>query len=93
MKSTQPQEDLTAALVKLATEGQRPRCGDAETHDFWTSDDQGERELAATWCAGCPILRQCAAAGESESHGVWGGVDVSLMRTKRERVQALQAAA
>ncbi len=41
------------------------------------------------WCAGCPILRECAAAAESETFGVWGAVDVTLLTTKRKRVQAL----
>ena len=82
-------EQLTRALVDLATKGQRPRCGDPATHDYWTSDEQAEREQAASWCVGCPILRECAAAAESESFGVWGAVDVTPLTTRQKRVQAL----
>ncbi len=83
-----PAEQLTRALVDLATKGQRPRCGDPATHAYWTSDEQAEREQAVSWCAGCPILRECAAAAEVESFGVWGAVDVTPL-TRRKRVQAL----
>ena len=66
---------LTQALVALAAQGGRPRCGDPETAVLWTSDDQHDRTLAAAGCTGCPVLDECLAAGEGEVHGVWGGVD------------------
>lgn len=92
MKVTRQQDYLTAALVRMATHGQRPRCGDPATHAYWTSEEQVEREQAVSWCAGCPILRECAAAAESESFGVWGAVDVTPLTTRQKRVQALKAA-
>lgn len=70
-----PTELLTRALVDLATKGQRPRCGDPATHELWVSDQRAERETAAAWCSGCPLLDVCAAAGAAEVFGVWGGVD------------------
>lgn len=73
-----PAEQLTRALVDLATQGRRPRCGDPVTRDCWTSEDKRERQLAAGWCTGCPVLLQCRAAAEEmgETFGVWGGLDV-----------------
>jgi hypothetical protein len=70
---------LTAALVDLAGRGRRPRCGDPVTRDLWTSEDPEERQLAASWCTGCPVLDECHAAGAGETFGVWAGMD----RTKR----------
>ena len=34
-----PTDMLTAALVSLATNGQRPRCGDPGDHNHWVSED------------------------------------------------------
>ncbi len=81
-----PVDLLTRALVDLATKGQRPRCGDPATHDYWTSDQQAEREQAACWCAGCPVLDEChaAAAANGERFGVWAGVD-RTMRPKHRK--------
>lgn len=75
-----PGDRLTRALVDLATQGRRPRCGDPETHDLWLSDDPEERKQAAAWCAGCPVLTECAdaAADAKETFGVWAGVDRTL---------------
>lgn len=68
---------LTRALLNLANRGGRPRCSDPGTHQLWLSEDAAERALAATWCAGCPVLAECrdAAAANGERFGVWGGVD------------------
>ena len=68
---------LRDALRDLARHGQRPRCGDAETSHHWTSELAAERRQAAAWCAGCPILTECAAAADEtrERWGVWGGLD------------------
>lgn len=76
-------EVLTRALLDLAARGQRSRCSDPGTHDFWTSDDPEQRKLAATWCAGCPIFDACAAAGAAETFGVWAGTD-QTPRTRKE---------
>ncbi len=37
----------------------------------------------------CRRYRECAAAAESESFGVWGAVDVTPLTTRQKRVQAL----
>lgn len=70
-------EAMTHALVQLATENRRPRCGDPVTRDLWTSEKREEREQAASWCVGCPVLHQCHDAAEEtgETFGVWGGID------------------
>lgn len=79
------QEDLNGALLTLSLAGQRPRCGDPVTHDYWLSDDPDERSIAASWCIGCPVLQQCGSSADvaGETFGVWGGRD----RTKRPRPQ------
>jgi len=75
---------LTQALIALAVRGERPRCSDPVDHQRWTSDDQHDRKIAAAWCAGCPILRECRAAAEArqEKWHVWGGRDYT--RTNRK---------
>lgn len=80
-------EQLTRALVDLATRGQRPRCGEPGTHDYWLSDDPAERRQAATWCAGCPVLELCGedAEAQDERFGVWGGQDRTPRRKENRR--------
>jgi len=82
---------LTHALLNLADQGGRPRCGEPATRDLWTSDAQAERALAVQHCAGCPVLTACGAAAEanSERFGVWAGVD----RTRRPGEQTTVEAA
>lgn len=70
-------EELTMALVKLASEGRRPACGDWRENNPWLSDDPRLRAMAARWCRGCPVLELCGAAAveRKERFGVWGGRD------------------
>ena len=64
------------ALLDLAADGRRPRCGEPEDHLWWTSEKPDERARAAGLCGGCPVLRQCADAAEDEGEiFVWAGVD------------------
>ena len=73
-------QELDAMLLRLAAQGVRPRCGEPAAHDLFLSDVAEERALAATWCAGCPVLDECAAAGveAKATFGVWGGVDLTV---------------
>jgi hypothetical protein len=70
---------LTRALVGMAARGERPRCADPVDHARWTSAEQSDRAIAAAWCRGCPILRECleAATARHERWHVWGGVDMT----------------
>lgn len=69
-------DDLDRALLDLAANGRRPRCGEPADHHMWTSDDHDERARAAELCRGCPVLRQCAeAAEEAREIFVRAGVD------------------
>jgi hypothetical protein len=70
-------DQFERALVTLAVQGQRPRCGDPEAHHYWTSEHQAERVIAADWCTGCSVLDLCrtAAYERGEQFGVWGGRD------------------
>ena len=83
---TRPGQTLTAALLKMADNGERPRCGDWNDNNPWVSDDPRLRAMAARWCAGCPILGECAQAAQEmkATFGVWAGRD----RTQRERKAA-----
>ena len=83
---SRPGQSLTDALLKMAGNGQRPRCGDWNDNNPWLSDDERLRAMAARWCAGCPVLAECGAAADEtpERFGVWAGRD----RTKRERKAA-----
>ena len=79
--------DLTRAIVRAAAAGNRPRCGDPVTHDLWLSEDRAEREQAAHWCTGCPVLTEChtAATAGDERFGVWAGIDRTITGTSKRR--------
>jgi hypothetical protein len=66
---------LTRALLNAAARGQRPRCGDAEVSDYWLSEADHERALAATWCTGCVVIAECDEVGRHQTWGVFGGRD------------------
>ncbi len=70
-------ERLTRRLVTLAAQGRRPRCGEAGSHGLWLSDDADDRAQAASWCTGCPVMDECAAAADEhgERFGVFRGTD------------------
>lgn len=79
-------EALTKALITLVSAGTRPRCGDPDTHDLWTSEHYEDRVVAARWCAGCPVLDACRQAAETndERFGVWGGIDRTPAKGRRK---------
>lgn len=69
-------DTLDRALLDLAADGRRPRCGEPADHLFWTSEKADERARAAALCDACPVLQECALAAEEEHElFVWGGVD------------------
>ena len=78
-----PGQALTDALLKMATEGKRPRCGDWQDGSPWLSEDERLREIAAGWCHGCPIWTECDLAAKEHrvTAGVWAGRD----RTRESR--------
>lgn len=55
---------FNVALTTWAADGFRPRCGDAETHDIFVSDQHEHQQLAARWCAACPLRAPCTAADD-----------------------------
>ncbi|PWJ24735.1 transcription factor WhiB [Branchiibius hedensis] len=67
---------LARALLTMATYGERPVCSDAP--QLWISDDAEDREGVKVWCQSCPLIEPCAAAGQFEKHGVWGGLDRTM---------------
>jgi hypothetical protein len=50
---------LNTALITMASQGSRPRCADPIDHQLWTSKDQHDRDIAATWYTGCQVLVLC----------------------------------
>lgn len=71
---------LAELLRDLDDDGRRVPCAGS---DRPISEDPDEREFVAlAWCPSCPALAACLAAGASESHGVWGGVDRSTPTRK-----------
>ena len=70
-------KEFDAALLKLAADGRRPPCGELDDHYLWTSDEPAERAIAAKQCAGCPVIKECAATADAaaEKWHVWGGKD------------------
>lgn len=77
---------LTIALVKLAEDGRRPRCGEWGEGNPWLSEDSEVRAAAATWCTDCPVMAECADAAKQHrvAFGVWGGRDF----TRRRRAES-----
>lgn len=69
---------LTLALVRLASEGVRPPCGDPDSKLLFTSDSAEERAAAGYLCRRCPVTRECLreALETKATAGVWGGVDL-----------------
>lgn len=41
------------------------------------------RDVAGRYCAGCPVVSECLAAGEHEDHGLWGGASPGQRRRRR----------
>lgn len=77
---------LDRALLDLATEGRRPRCGEPAEHLWWTSEKADERARAAALCVGCPVLQPCAHAAEEEGElFVWAGVDRGTRPVRKSR--------
>ena len=65
-------------------------CRGASPALFFGKASQGVGKVyevtRAAYCAACPVVAECAAAGDHEEHGLWGGMSV------RERAEARGAA-
>ena len=65
-------------------------CRGASPALFFGKASQGVGKVyevtRAAYCAACPVVAECAAAGAHEEHGLWGGMSV------RERAEARRAA-
>lgn len=68
-------------LEDLAVDSQwrsRAECGG--TGDVMWPEAAGSlqaslvRSLVATYCRVCPVIAECALAGQGEPYGIWGGV-------------------
>ncbi|GAB3758775.1 hypothetical protein GCM10027599_26620 [Yimella radicis] len=81
-------EALTCALARLTDAGTLPRCGEPGAHELWLSEDAEDRAQAARWCAGCPVLAECAAAADElkACFGVWAARDYGERASRRTGV-------
>jgi hypothetical protein len=68
-------EQLTRALITLASRGERPRCGDGESSWMWLDEDPNVRRIATAMCSGCGVIAECDAVGQHQRFGVFGGID------------------
>lgn len=67
---------LNAALATALDHGQFIACASWGDEDNpWLSDDPDDRDWAADRCRHCPVITECAAAGQLEAWGVWGAID------------------
>lgn len=73
---------LGEALGNLYADGSRPPCHGS---DLWTSEDAGDRRIAADLCPGCPVAAECLAAAVTtgEVFGVWAGHDLGSPEGRR----------
>lgn len=77
--SAQPHAALAVAIVEAVDRGRSLPCGRPDVAEAFTSDDR-ETRAAARLCTRCPVLAECARAGQGETFGIWGGVDVDGAR-------------
>lgn len=78
---------LTKALREADALGLRLPCIVGSSDD-WISDHLTDRRRAALACLGCPVLTECAAAGdEGREAFVWGGHDRGTIAGITRRTQ------
>jgi hypothetical protein len=70
-------DQLTRALLDMASRGLRTHCSDPSLSELWLSEHEAERAEAVKLCRGCPVLLECREVGKYQTWGVFGGRDVS----------------
>jgi hypothetical protein len=69
---------LNTALLTLAVRGERSRCADPVTNALWTSEHQQDRDIAITWCQGCPCSSSATTQpSNAKRHGGFGDRRIS----------------
>ena len=67
---------LNTALATAADRNKFIPCASwGDENNPWLSDSADDRDWAADRCRHCPVITECAAAGQLEAWGVWGAVD------------------
>jgi hypothetical protein len=68
---------LAEALAELANDRIKVPCAEDLATDLWFAETPAERAEAATWCDGCAVFTECAAASVEvrPRFGVWAGRD------------------
>jgi len=63
-------------------------CRDYPADMWFPADNQPWRIVAAKQiCRGCPVRTECATAGLTEIHGIWGGQTPPERQRCREELQ------
>jgi WhiB family redox-sensing transcriptional regulator len=62
-------------------------CNQTDTEAFFPEYERDGR-MAKEVCKQCPVKQKCFdyAVSNQESFGIWGGVDFTVRRTERERL-------
>ena len=57
-------------------------CRGVGSDAFYPSRGESS-EVAKSLCSSCVVVDQCAEAGETEGHGIWGGMSPAERRQAR----------
>ncbi len=71
--------DILALLTERPEWHAEAACRGRGTAVFFA----GSTDTARTVCDGCPVVAECAEAGQDERDGVWGGMTAQERRQDR----------
>lgn len=71
--------DLFEALLARPAWHAHAACRGKGTAAFFAATSDTARRV----CAACPVVAECAEAGQDERHGVWGGLSEDDRRKAR----------
>ena len=74
--------DLLEMLLGVPAWHAEAACRGQGTAAFFPERGQST-EPARRLCAGCPVIVECAEAGQGEEHGIWGGTSGRGRKTLR----------
>ncbi len=62
-------------------------CNQTDPEAFFPEYER-DGKMAKEVCKGCPVKKKCFdyAVSNQEAFGIWGGVDFTIRRTERERL-------
>lgn len=78
----EPADPLTALLAGRPSWHSDAACRGVGTELFFPARG-GDVRAAKAICETCPVVAECAEAGQDETHGVWGGTTANERRPAR----------